>query len=290
MTTPYTLDAASAAAVADHMADLRMAGATMKTIAGRTGALRVLARSLGKPLLEMTEADLRRWQRGMAGGADRAELCVRTRRVYVSHARMFFRWAQTEGLIDADPSTVLIMPKPPRGRPRPIQENTLQQALAAADPMVRAWLVLAAGAGLRAMEIAGLCRDDVIDRSDEPHLIVRGKGDKVRTVPLAGWVLTELRAYGMPVSGPLFRKQNGQPLDPHYVSAIANRRLHAGGVPETLHQLRHRFATRLHRATRDIRLVQELMGHESLATTANYVAYDAAEAAAGVDALTVGAA
>lgn len=284
------LDPASAAVVADHVADLRMRGFSEKSIHARMQVLSMLGRRTGVPVLQATSADLRRWQRAQMGGSDQASLCIRTRRVYAVHARQFYRWALTEALITEDPSTVLVLPKPPKGRPRPIGEDTLQSALASSPPAVRAWLVLAAGAGLRAMEIAALRREDVVDGGESPHLVVHGKGDKVRTVPLSSAVLAELRAYGMPRSGPLFRMQNGRPATAHYVSAMANKQLHRVGITETLHQLRHRFATRLHKATRDIRLVQEMLGHESLATTANYVDFDGDEAATAIGGLMDGVA
>lgn len=281
-------DPASAGIVADHVADLRMRGQSERSIGGRVGALDLLCRFAGKPLLQVTAADLRGWQRAMMGGSGRAPLGVRTRRSYSVHARQFYRWALAEGLITEDPSTVLILPKPPKGRPRPIGEDDLTLALAAAGPRVRVWLMLAAGSGLRAMEIAGLCREDVVERAESPHLVIRGKGQKTRSVPLSPAVLAALRAYGMPMSGPLFRRRDGDPVNAHYVSKVANEFLHKAGTPESLHQLRHRFATRLHRATRDIRLVQEMLGHESLATTANYVDFDRDEAATAIGALMAG--
>lgn len=63
--------------------------------------------------------------------------------------------------------------------------------------------------------------------------------------------------------------------------------MHDCGFPETLHQLRHRFGTGTYHATRDLRVVQELMGHSSPVTTAGYAAFDNPDAVAAVQALPV---
>lgn len=279
--------------LAEHASVMALQELSPGTVHLRMSVLHGLARFVAPtPLLEVTERDLNRYQRALLGGVNGgAALCAESRRSYVCQLRVFYGWALDEGLIEKDPTRVLIIPKVPRGRPRPISEPALQRALAGASPHVRVWLALAAGAGLRAMEIAGLCREDIQDQAGMPHLVVRGKGSKVRIVPLSGWVLAELQSYGLPASGPLFQSPRtpGVPVTAHQVSQMTNRYLHGIGIAETIHKARHRFATQLHRATRDIRLTQEMLGHVNLSTTAVYVDFDRDEAAAAIEGLTVSA-
>jgi site-specific recombinase XerC len=69
-------------------------------------------------------------------------------------------------------------------------------------------------------------------------------------------------------------RNTGRPLSATRVSGLCNQHLHAVGADVTLHQLRHFFATSLYRASKDIRLTQEALGHASPATTAIYAGYD----------------
>ena len=100
-------------------------------------------------------------------------------------------------------------------------------------------------------------------------------------------MLDELRLAGLPRNGYAFTRHDGAPgpNQPWLVSHLANACLREAGSAARFHDLRHRFATQLYQATRDIRLVQELLGHASPSTTAVYAAYDRAGAAAAVEAL-----
>jgi integrase len=117
-------------------------------------------------------------------------------------------------------------------------------------------------------------------------LIVRkGKGSKDRVVPMADLVVDELRGFlGGRARGFVIGRLDGIPGQcPEYrVSQVANRFLHDHGIPETLHQLRHRFGTTLYRRSRDLRLVQEVLGHASPVTTAGYAAFAPEQAAKAV--------
>lgn len=285
-------DGATQLAVDDHVADMRMKSLSPNTIHLRVLCLRRLAAFVAPtPLLQVTEAQLRRYQRAMVGdGMDRAGLAAETRRAYVCNLRVFYEWAFIEGLIGSNPAGVLIIPKVPRGKPKPMPEDDLTLALAGSTPRIRVWLILAAGAGLRAMEIAGLEREDVRDEASIPHLVIRGKGDRERLVPLAPWVLTALQEYGMPASGPLFSLIDGRPVEPKHVSNRCNKHLYTLGIRFSLHKLRHRFATQLYKSTRDLRLVQEALGHVSPATTVRYTDYDHDAAATAIAGLTAGGA
>ena len=153
-------------------------------------------------------------------------------------------------------------------------------------------MMAAAWCGLRAKEIALLRRECVLDTGRPPVLLVAAdatKGRTERVVPLSGFVLSELALAGLPGSGWAFRRRDGQhgPNTPGLVSKIANEYLRSCGVNATLHQLRHRFGTQAYAGTRDLLVVQGLMGHANPSTTAGYAAYADADAAAAVEAIPV---
>jgi integrase/recombinase XerC len=258
-------------------------GLAASTIYQRGRGLARLAGRLPVPLLEATPVMLSAWRAGLRISDEAVHH-------YVNDVQWFYRWAVAEGLIGASPAEGLPRPRRARMLPRPIGEPALFTAVASAPPRVRPWLVLAGWAGLRAKEIAYLRRPQVRDRDEPPVLLVAHdatKGRRERTVPMCEFVLEELYAAGLPVSGWVFRRRDGGrgPVQPWTVSGLANEHLHACGFPETLHQLRHRFGTGTYRHQRDLRVVQELLGHSSPQTTAGYAAYDSTDAVAAVEAL-----
>ena len=95
-------------------------------------------------------------------------------------------------------------------------------------------------------------------------------------------------AYGLPKTGWVFRRHDDSPGPnrPWTISHLSNIFLHEQGISATLHQLRHRFGTATYQARRDLRMVQELLGHASPATTAPYAAYDASDAVEVVEGLS----
>jgi integrase len=197
-----------------------------------------------------------------------------------------------EGLIAENPADALPVPRLARRVPRPVSEQDLMEALAAAPRRIRCWLVLAAWCGLRTKEVALLRVENILVTASPPVLIVAAdatKGRTERVVPLSAFVLAELAAARLPASGYAFRRMDGRPgpNEPWRVSQLANKHLHECGVQSTLHALRHRFGTETYRASRDLRAVQELLGHASPSTTAAYAAYDRPLARAAVDALPV---
>jgi len=154
---------------------------------------------------------------------------------------------------------------------------------------LRCFLALGAFAGFRSQEIAGLHVEDV-DPVARTLQVRRGKGGKRRTVPLHPEVLSALEGLPMPESGPMFvraERFGGGAIEPHSVSHQINRYLRRIGVPGSAHALRHTFATRLYRTTRDLVLTQRLLGHSSVATTQIYADADMSTAADAVAALGV---
>lgn len=269
-------------AIGEHARWLQLRGCTATTITARRGVLRRLAAS--QPLLEAQEADLLAW---------RAELSVGDMAVinYVSHVRGFYGWAaEVARIIPASPALRIPSPRLPRLLPRPVSEDDVRLALACPPPDIRAWLVLAGWAGLRAREIAYLRRDSIFDRASRPVLLVTtgaGKGGDERVIPLSRFVLAELDRYGLPTSGWAFRRRDGQagPNSPTRVSFMAGSYLHECGITSALHGFRHRFATQLYAACGDLTVVQSLLGHKKIETTMRYVKWSQVAAAQAVEEL-----
>lgn len=231
--------------------------------------LRRLERTVG-PLRTATEEQIQAWWETLAVSAG-------SRSAYAAHVSSFYRWLVRQArLRDDDPTERLIRPRIHRGLPRPIAESRLNRAINTASPPLNTWLALAGYMGLRAHEIASLHGEDL--RGD--RLLVRdGKGGKQRIVPLHPEVSKLLD--GSPRFGAVFVNANGGELTANVVSQRTNRYLHSLGYPETIHQARHLFGTKVYRISRDLRLTQELMGHASPITTAGYAAWNS-EAAASV--------
>jgi integrase/recombinase XerC len=219
---------------------------------------------------------------------DGHKIGARTRRHWLADLHGFYKWALNEELTDIDPTTKIIAPRARRTLPRPIDSDDLVMAVRAAQPQVRAMLSLAAFAGLRISEIAGLDRDDVIEAKGLIR-VRHGKGDKERIVPLHPDVLAALHCLPMPRTGALFIRPWGGRHLPYTVGNVINRYLADLGINATAHQLRHWFATEIYSATHDIRITQELLGHSDPATTAGYIAYSHVDAAAAVASLKIGA-
>lgn len=269
------------ALVAEFLANLTYRGKSARTMHGYRGTLNRLSDWLaGRDLdfLAAGPADIEDWRESLAVSPNSVV-------VYCVAVRAFYGWIRRKGYRDDDPTLDLALPRLRRGLPRPIGEHDLEIAIQTAPKRVRPWLVLAAYAGLRAMEIAALTRDAILDTADPPLILVEGKGEKPRAVPLSPYVWTELLAYGLPRRGHVFNRHDGQygPNSAAIVSKRANEHLHLIGLPDTFHALRHRFATQtLKAAGGNLRIVQDLLGHASVTTTQVYTAYASPDAVKAV--------
>lgn len=203
---------------------------------------------------------------------DSCSISPSSRSLYLTIVGVFFRWGIAEDRLALDPTVGIQRPRVPRGIPRPIADADLVKSLDLAGYRMRCWLLLGAYEGFRAKEIAGLRGEDVQPHSDPPVIIVSsGKGSHARVLPLHDDVLAALKDYGLPIRGPVWRRRDGRELTGHDVTKmVAYHFRRRAGVDATAHNLRHWFATRMYALTRDIRLVQELLGHQDPATTAIY--------------------
>lgn len=215
----------------------------------------------------VTADELERW-------LDGRRLAPRTRYWWLSALSCFYSWGVQRGELAANPVAGIARPKLRRTLPRPMSEADLEMALALAPgPVMRAWLTLAAYAGLRVAEIATLEREAVMDSTEPPMIRVTGKGGHERVVPMHPRVWESLRACGLPRTGRVFTTRNGCGYSPARVSRRIAVYLDSIGVDATAHQGRHRFGTECYRRSLDLRAVQELLGHSSPSTTAGYTAF-----------------
>ena len=203
----------------------------------------------------------------------------------LSSVRSFHRFMVRDGVADRDPAGGVSQPKLPRSLPRPLTVEEVTRLLEAPDPATpvgirdRAILELLYGAGLRISELVGLDVDDV--DLDPGSVRVLGKGGKEREVPLGRYGREAVEAYvtrtrpefaSAKSRGALFLNQRGgrltrqscaRLLAAHVATADIDRRV-------SLHTLRHSFATHLLEGGADVRVVQELLWHASVATTQIY--------------------
>jgi integrase/recombinase XerC len=143
-------------------------------------------------------------------------------------------------------------------------------------------MALLYGSGLRISEALGLKRRDVPRPGEGDVLIVTGKGNKTRMVPVLQNVLALIADYvamcphSIGPAGPIFVGARGGPLSPRIIQLTMERLRGALGLPDsaTPHALRHSFATHLLSRGGDLRAIQELLGHASLSTTQIYTGID----------------
>lgn len=188
-----------------------------------------------------------------------------TRKAYRNTISSFFRWLHKSGRRSDDPSLDVPRVKKPHAHPRPCPDRYIAAAMEMATPSERLMIRLGAECGLRRGEIAAVHSDDVVADSIGHSLIVRGKGDKQRIVPLPDDLATAV----MDARGYLFPGRFGGHVEESYIGDHVGHLLPAGYAA---HTLRHRFATTAYAATHDLFVVAELLGHESVETTEHYVA------------------
>lgn len=192
----------------------------------------------------------------------------------------FFRWMQKSGRRDDDPSGELPSVKRPQAHPRPCPEEVIARAMKEAQGNERIMIRLGAECGLRRAEIAAVHSDDVLKTAGGSNLMVRGKGDKQRIVPIADDLADMIVAH----HGYVFSGRWGGHCESTHIGKHVSALLGAGWTP---HSLRHRYATQIYAATHDILLVSKLLGHASVETTQRYVAMPDDRLRAGLAAVTL---
>jgi integrase/recombinase XerD len=199
--------------------------------------------------------------------------------------RSFHRFLIQEGEARDDPSAAVVRPRVPRSLPRPLSVDEVGRILSSptgGEPAAlrdRAILETLYGAGLRISELVSLDVDDL--DLEEGSVRVLGKGSKERLVPLGRYSRDALGAYlsgGRPAlaaarsRGALFLNQRGGRLTRQGCTKVLRGHVKRAGIRKKVspHTLRHSFATHLLEGGADVRVVQELLGHASVATTQIY--------------------
>ncbi len=243
------------------------AGHSPRTIDSRIATIGRLARTLDPMVAEVD--DLTAWLAALTG-PDGEPVKRSSLATYRAHLRAFYGWLAESGRREDDPSGRLPSPKPGRGLPHPLTPVEVERVLAAcADrraDWTRAYVTLAAFAGLRAHEIAKIRGEHF--RGGE--LLIYGKGDVTSTVPVTP-VLERLAA-AMPAQGYWFATDSATGhVHRCSVSTAVQRAFRRAGVVAVPHALRHYYCTQVLRATGgDLRTTQRLARHASPATTAIY--------------------
>ncbi|WP_232375434.1 tyrosine-type recombinase/integrase [Mycolicibacterium baixiangningiae] len=265
-----------------YLLHLAAAGHTARTIDARRKSLTRIARALRCPPGDVTAERLVDW-------FGRQDWKPETRKFYRSAARGFFAWAYRTGRVPEYLPDALPSVRIPAAVPRPVPDDAWRTALAKADPRVTLMMRLAAEVGMRRAEVARVHTRDVVEGIGGAQLVVHGKGGKTRVVPISDALAEVLRrgaaghTAGMPASGWLFPTGVGGHIGEHQVGKLV-----AAALPDgwSMHKLRHRFATRAYRGSRNLRAVQQLLGHASIATTERYTAVDDDEVRAAAMAAT----
>lgn len=194
-----------------------------------------------------------------------------TAATYHSYLRAWFKWLIVEEHRVDDPMIKLGTPKYPERVPRPVPDDGLVKLLTTRmHHRTRVMILLAALAGLRVSEIARVKGED-LDLEKCVIYIMKGKGKKKAALPLH-FLLVEA-AHTMPTRGvwfPGMRERAHTHVRGKSVSDIIGQAMRRAGTPGTPHSLRHWYGTTLLEDGADLRTVQELLRHASLATTAIY--------------------
>ncbi|NYI41849.1 tyrosine recombinase XerC [Demequina lutea] len=262
------------------------AGASDHTVRAYVGDVEALAAFLGldddSTWTDVALADLRAWlARQAADGKTRTTLARRGASV-----RAFFAWAHRVGIVEHNPAARLASAKASVTLPHILDVDEASRLLDTAELHaqsgtaidVRDWAMaeLLYATGIRVGELAGVNVGDV--DMNERTVRVLGKGDKERVVPfgvpaqraLTSW-LENARSQLAGDTAALFVGHRGSRVDQRQVREVIHRLASGAGVPDIApHALRHSAATHLLEGGSDLRSVQEVLGHASLATTQRY--------------------
>jgi integrase/recombinase XerC len=278
----------------EHLASERRMSAKTCEAYGRDVVqfLRFMAEHLGgrvtlARLAKLSPADVRAFMAARRGEGIAGRSLMRA----LAGVRSFARFLERRGRGKVGALAAVRAPKIARTLPKPLPVGDARRV---SDPDLRAgeeqepWilardaavLALLYGSGLRISEALGLRRLDASAPGDV--LVVNGKGNKSRMVPLLPQVSELIRQYvalcpyDLPPGGPLFVGAKGGPLSPRIAQLVMARLRGVLGLPDsaTPHALRHSFATHLLARGGDLRAIQELLGHASLSTTQIYTGVD----------------
>ena len=215
-------------------------------------------------------------------------LAKRSQARMLSSFRSFFNWCVEEGEVKENPCDRIDAPKLGKYLPAVLSVEEVDAILSSVDTKTatglrsRAILEVLYGCGLRVSECTGLRISHV--HLDEGYVDVVGKGNKQRIVPLGEMAAEAIRNYlpvrpepaARPFEDILFLNRAGRPLSRVSVFNLVKEQAMAAGIHKEIspHTFRHSFATHLIEGGADLRIVQEMLGHESILTTEIYTHID----------------
>lgn len=192
----------------------------------------------------------------------------------ISSLSSFYRYCFKQGIIEANPMTGVDRPKIKEQELKYLKHNQVVRLLdTIQDERDRLIIRTIYSTGVRVSE---LCSIDIDDIDFEDHTIkVKGKGGKIRTVFVDDETLEQIdRFTAGKISGPVFVGQMGKHISPRTVQYIFNKYAPAGITP---HKIRHSYASELYKRSKNLRVVQENLGHSSIKTTEVYLHTDVDE-------------
>lgn len=212
----------------------------------------------------------------------------RTQSRILSGIRSFFRYMVIEGKIEENPASLIESPRLGRILPEVLSEEEIDSIIAAIDlskpegQRNSAIIETLYGCGLRVSELINLKLTDL--HFKEEYILVTGKGDKQRLVPLNNIVIKEINKYlddrnrlkRISDTNILFLNRRGRRLTREMIYTIIKNLSYLAGIKKKVspHTFRHSFATHLIKQGADLRAVQEMLGHESILTTEIYTHID----------------
>lgn len=244
---------------------MRSWGAAESTISKRMVVANVIATTFPDPAVVTADE--------LGGFLANPDYSPWTRSTYYNHLRSLFGWLAETERIPSDPTATMRRPRSPGAKPRPLTPAEANAALRAATGHMRTWLLLGMLAGLRAHETAKMRGEDVTAQT----IYVRGKGGKDSMLPTHP-ILWEV-AQHYPSAGWWFpsRYRGHDHISSQTISTYVSRLFGQLGIEGSYHRCRHLYGTKLLRSGVNLRVVQDLMRHSSLATTAAYLGVDEGE-------------
>jgi len=272
-------------AVADFLRHLRERNASVHTIKAYSGDLALFAAYAGS----------RGWKqidhiavRGFLSQLYDKGLSKPSVARALAAVRSLYRWLAREGVVEQNPAKLVATPKLPKKLPRVPTIEEMNSVIDGEMPEVAAFpdrdrlmLELLYGCGIRNSELTGINLEDI--RLSAEAILIRGKGKKERYVPFGDSVKTSLTAYfperqkildatRKRSTALLINRRDGGRLTTRSVGRIVKKIAVAKGLSPDVHPhtLRHAFGTHMLEEGADLRAIQELLGHERLATTQRY--------------------
>ncbi|MCU0633071.1 MAG: tyrosine-type recombinase/integrase [Methanolinea sp.] len=192
----------------------------------------------------------------------------------ISTLSSFYRFLYTQGAVSANPMLAVERPKIKNQELRYLKHSQVLRLIdSIEDPRDRLIVRAIYATGVRVSELCDINIEDI--DFEDGTIKVRGKGGKIRIVFVDPDTLSEMDAFiGSRIEGPLFMGQQGHHISPRAVQHIFKKYAPAGITP---HKIRHSYASELYRRSKNLRVVQENLGHTSIKTTEIYLHTDLEE-------------